>query len=126
MRVRKFAPCAFQLRMSHELSVFTVKFWFTTEFSDESRHLYFDQQSIVFEEDPEADPIVVQVVRDHKETVENHFINYYVTQAKPAPRVTMVGISFPFRWFEGNHIEVIANKWLIAPTRPSTVMLGLF
>ncbi|MBD9095839.1 MAG: lactoylglutathione lyase, partial [Weissella confusa] len=54
----------------------------------------------------------VQVtVRDHKETVENHFINYYVTQAKPATESEDGRhIIFHLDDFEGNHIEVIANK----------------
>ncbi|ALI32931.1 lactoylglutathione lyase [Weissella cibaria] len=114
MRVRKFAPLRIPTtNVARAVRFYREVFDLPTEFGEnESRHLYFDQQSIVFEEDPEADPIVVQVtVRDHKETVENHFINYYVTQAKPATESEDDRhIIFHLDDFEGNHIEVIANK----------------
>ena len=95
MRVRKFTP----LRIPSKNVARAVRFYrevfdLPTEFGEnESRHLYFDQQSIVFEE------------------VENHFINYYVTQAKPATESEDGRhIIFHLDDFEGNHIEVIANK----------------
>ena len=64
MRVRKFTP----LRIPSKNVARAVRFYrevfdLPTEFGEnESRYLYFDQQSIVFEEEPDADPITVQVI----------------------------------------------------------------
>lgn len=114
MRVRKFSP----LRIPANNVPNTVRFYrevfdLPTEFGiNEARHLYFDKQSIVFYEEPNAEPITVQViVRDHKETVINHLINYEVTQAKPATESEDGRhIIFHIDDIDGNHIEVIANK----------------
>ena len=113
MRVRKFTPLHIPTtNVARAVRFYREVFDLPTEFGEnESRHLYFDQQSIVFAEEPDAAPITVQVtVRDHKETVENHLINYFVTQTKQ-PTMSEDGrhIIFHLDDFEGNHIEVIAN-----------------
>ena len=114
MRVRKFSP----LRIPAKIVPNTVRFYrevfdLPTEFGiNESRHLFFDQKAIVFNEDPDADPITVQVVvRDHRESVENHFINYEVKESKPATESDDGRhVIFYLDDIDGNHIEVIANK----------------
>ena len=114
MRVRKFSP----LQIPAKIVPNTVRFYrevfdLPTEFGiTDSRHLFFDQKAIVFNEEPDADPITVQVVvRDHREAVENHFINYEVKESKPATESDDGRhVIFYLDDIDGNHIEVIANK----------------
>jgi catechol 2,3-dioxygenase-like lactoylglutathione lyase family enzyme len=112
MRVRKFNPSTIPARnVPRAVRFYREVFDLPTEFGEhEDRHLFFNEAPIVFEE-ADIEPITVTVVvRDHRETVENHFINYYVTQAKPA-EISADGkhVTFHLDDFEGNHIEVIAN-----------------
>ena len=50
-------------------------------------------------------------MRDHRESVENHFINYEVKESKPATESDDGRhVIFYLDDIDGNHIEVIANK----------------
>jgi predicted enzyme related to lactoylglutathione lyase len=112
MRVRKFTPTLIPAKnVPRAVRFYREVFDLPTEFGEhEDRHLFFDGTPIVFEESTNQPITVTVTVRDHKETVENHFINYYVTQSKPA-EIQPDGkhIVFHLDDFEGNHIEVIAN-----------------
>ncbi|TYC50156.1 lactoylglutathione lyase [Weissella muntiaci] len=113
MRVRKFSPNYIPSKnVARAVRFYREVFDLPTEFGEhEDRHLFFDQEAIVFDE-VDAEPITVTVVvRDHQATVENHLINYYVEQVAPISE-TPDGrhIIFHLDDFEGNHIEVIANK----------------
>lgn len=112
MRVRKFnpkyVPCKNVMRA---VRFYREVFDLPTEFGEnEDRHLFFDGEPIVFNEE-DTDPITVAVVvRDHQDTVEKHLINYYVNQAKPRTFDSDGRhVTFHLDDFDGNHIEVIAN-----------------
>ena len=113
MRVRKFNPMRIPAKnVARAVRFYREVFDLPTEFGEnESRHLYFNEQSIVFEESDEEPITVTVTVRDHKETVQNHLINYYVTEAKPAEESPNgQHVIFHLDDFEGNHIEVVANN----------------
>ncbi|GAK30612.1 lactoylglutathione lyase [Weissella oryzae SG25] len=113
MRVRKFSPKYIPSKnLGRAVRFYREVFDLPTEFGEhEDRHLFFNQEAIVFDE-VEAEPITVTVVvRDHESTVEKHLINYYVQQSAPVTEsADGKHVTFHLDDFEGNHIEVIANK----------------
>lgn len=114
MRVRKFSPMQIPAQnIARAVRFYREVFDLPTQFGQqEERHLFFHEEPIHFIDQPPFEPITVQVVvRDHQTAVENHLINYAVPQAAPMT-VADDGqhVIFHLDDFEGNRIQVIANK----------------
>lgn len=113
MRVRKFSPLTIPVQNVERATRFYREVFDlpTTFGANESRQLSFHDEDIFFDASDEETTTVEVVVRDHQETVENHLLNYYVKQAEPMT-VDADGrhVIFHLVDFEGNKINVIANK----------------
>ncbi len=114
MRVRKFSPMQIPAQdVARAVRFYREVFDLPTQFGEqEERHLFFHEEPIHFNQTAPFEPITVQVVvRDHQEAVENHLINYAVPQVAPMSQAPDgQHVIFHLVDFEGNRIQVIANK----------------